>query len=40
VLGHERSEEPGMKRLGDWLSDIVSGTPIVFLDAEEPFAYL
>ena len=40
VLGHERSEEPGMKRLGDWLGDIVNGTPIVFLDAEEPFAYL
>lgn len=40
VLGHERSEEPGMKHLGSWLSDIVDGTPVVFLDAEEPFAYL
>ena len=40
VLGHERSEEPGMKHLGSWLSDIVYGTPVVFLDAEEPFFYL
>ena len=40
VLGHERSEEPGMKHLGSWLSDIVDGTPVVFLDAEEPFTYL
>lgn len=40
VLGHERSEEPGMKHLGSWLSDIVDGTPVVFIDAEEPFSYL
>jgi putative NIF3 family GTP cyclohydrolase 1 type 2 len=40
VLGHERSEEPGMKHLGAWLEDIVCGTPVVFIDAEEPFAYL
>lgn len=40
VLGHERSEEPGMKRLGDWIADIVGGTPVIFLDAGEPFAYI
>lgn len=40
VLGHERSEEPGMKHLGSWLQDIVDGTLVVFLDAEEPFSYL
>ncbi len=40
VLGHERSEEPGMKHLGSWLKDIVDGTAVVFLDAEEPFTYL
>jgi putative NIF3 family GTP cyclohydrolase 1 type 2 len=40
VLGHERSEEPGMKHLGAWLADIVNDTPVVFLDAEEPFTYL
>ncbi len=40
VLGHERSEEPGMKHLGRWLSDIANGISVVFLDAEEPFSYL
>ena len=40
VLGHERSEEAGMKWLGDWMNDIVNGTPIVFIDAEEPFLYV
>ncbi|PKM41061.1 MAG: hypothetical protein CVV04_00980 [Firmicutes bacterium HGW-Firmicutes-9] len=40
VLGHERSEEPGMKHLGSWLMDIANGIPVVFLDAEEPFSYL
>ena len=40
VLGHERSEEPGMKHLGSWLTDIANGIPVVFIDAEEPFAYL
>ncbi len=37
VLGHERSEEPGMKHLGAWLADILPGIPVEFLDAEEPF---
>ncbi|HWQ05611.1 MAG TPA: Nif3-like dinuclear metal center hexameric protein [Feifaniaceae bacterium] len=40
VLGHERSEESGMKYLGEWLEDIVAGTPVVFIDAEEPFLYV
>jgi len=40
VLGHERSEEAGMKWLGDWLNDIVNGTPVVFIDAKEPFLYV
>lgn len=40
VLGHERSEEPGMKHLGAWLKDIVENTPVVFLDAGEPFTYI
>ena len=39
VLGHERSEEPGMKYLGDWLSFLLPDLPVVFLDAEEPFRY-
>lgn len=40
VLGHERSEEMGMKYLGDWMSDIVGETEVVFVDAKEPFTYL
>lgn len=39
VLGHERSEEPGMKFLGDWLSFLLPDLPVVFLDAGEPFCY-
>ena len=40
VLGHERSEEWGMKYLPDWLAPIADGIPAVFLDAGEPFTYL
>lgn len=40
VLGHERSEEWGMKYLGDWLEDIVDGIEVFFVDAKEPFGYL
>ena len=40
VLGHERSEEPGMKHLGQWLEDIVPGVEVHFIDSEEPFKYL
>lgn len=40
VLGHERSEEPGMKHLGTWLSSVVGDLPVVFIDAQEPFEYL
>lgn len=40
VLGHERSEEAGMKHMVEWMQDIVSGTEVVFIDAEEPFTYL
>lgn len=40
VLGHERSEEWGMKYLPEWLEAISDGIPAVFLDAGEPFGYL
>lgn len=40
VLGHERSEEWGMKHLGEWLEDIVDGIEVFFVDAKEPFTYL
>jgi len=40
VLGHERSEEAGMKHLGSWLAPILSTIPVEFVDSGEPFCYL
>ncbi len=40
VLGHERSEEMGMKHLVSWLEELLSGMRIIFIDAQEPFAYM
>jgi putative NIF3 family GTP cyclohydrolase 1 type 2 len=40
ILGHERSEEPGMKHLGAWLKPVTGDIPVVFLDAREPFITL
>lgn len=40
VLGHERSEEPGMKHLGEWMKSIVADIDGVFIDSEEPFVYV
>ena len=40
VLGHERSEECGMKHLPAWLKSIVGDIPVSFVDAKEPFTYL
>lgn len=40
VLGHERSEEWGMKHMVEWLKSIVPETHIMFIDAREPFNYL
>lgn len=40
VIGHERSEEAGMKHLVDWLQPSFKDTKIVFIDAKEPFDYL
>lgn len=39
VLGHERSEEWGMKHMKGWLSQKLEGTPVHFVDAKEPFTY-
>ena len=38
MLGHAKSEEPGMKHLGSWLKDITPGIETVFIDSKEPFA--
>ncbi|MHA6530054.1 Nif3-like dinuclear metal center hexameric protein [Paenibacillus sp. BAC0078] len=40
VIGHERSEEWGMKYMAEWLKPLVSGLPVTFVDAKEPFVYL
>jgi putative NIF3 family GTP cyclohydrolase 1 type 2 len=39
VVGHERSEEPGMKELANRLQPLLDGIPVHFLDAGEPFVY-
>lgn len=39
TLGHERSEEAGMKHLAPWLQERCS-VPVTFVDAKEPFKYL
>lgn len=40
VIGHERSEEWGMKDMARWLKPLVGGLPVTFIEAGEPFAYL
>jgi len=40
VLGHERSEEAGMKYMAEWLAPMIKGIPVHFIDAKEPFKYL
>lgn len=40
ILGHERSEEAGMKYMAKWLEPMLDGIPVKFIDAREPFAYL
>ncbi|MDE6204098.1 MAG: Nif3-like dinuclear metal center hexameric protein [Lachnospiraceae bacterium] len=40
TLGHERSEEAGMKHLAPWLAEHIPAIPVTFVDAKEPFRYL
>jgi putative NIF3 family GTP cyclohydrolase 1 type 2 len=40
IVGHERSEEPGMKVLSKLLRPLLKGIPVRFIDAGEPFSYL
>lgn len=40
TLGHERSEEAGMKYLVPWLEERLDKIPVTFVDAKEPFKYL
>lgn len=40
-LGHEKSEEAGMKHLAPWLQELVgTDLKVTFVDAKEPFTYL
>jgi len=40
VVGHERTEEWGMKYMSEWLQPLADGLPVTFVDAKEPFQYL
>lgn len=40
VLGHERSEECGMKHLREWMKSETEDLDVVFVDAGEPFTYI
>ena len=40
VVGHERSEEPGMKEMTKRLKPLLKNIPVHFADAGEPFTYL
>jgi putative NIF3 family GTP cyclohydrolase 1 type 2 len=40
IVGHERSEEPGMKELANVLQPLLKEIPVRFSDSGEPFIYL
>jgi putative NIF3 family GTP cyclohydrolase 1 type 2 len=40
IIGHERTEEWGMKYMAEWLKPLIPGMPVHFVDAKEPFKYL
>lgn len=40
ILGHNRSEEGGMKNLVDWLQPLSPSVKVSFIEAGEPFTYL
>ena len=40
IVGHERSEEPGMKEMANWLQPLLGGISVQSLDAGEPFVYV
>jgi putative NIF3 family GTP cyclohydrolase 1 type 2 len=39
ILGHNRTEEVGMKYLPDWLKTLFPEMPVWFVEAGEPFSY-
>jgi putative NIF3 family GTP cyclohydrolase 1 type 2 len=40
VVGHERSEESGMKEMAELLQPCLAGIPVHFSDSGEPFIYM
>ena len=40
IIGHERSEEWGMKHLAQCLQPLMPELPVTFIDAKEPFTYI
>lgn len=40
VVGHERTEEWGMKDMAEWAQSLIAPIPVSFVDAKEPFKYL
>ncbi len=40
IVGHERSEYPGMESLAETLKPLIEGTPVSFINAGEPFNYM
>lgn len=40
ILGHNRTEEVGMKHLPEWLMTLMPGIPVWFVESGEPFSYL
>ncbi len=40
IVGHERSEGPGMKEMANWLQPLLGDIPVHFVEAGEPFTYL
>ncbi len=40
ILGHDRTEEVGMKHLVPWLQDLMPDVPVQFIESGEPFDYL
>jgi len=39
VAGHNRTEEAGMKYLPEWLSGVLSGMPVFFVESGDPYRY-
>lgn len=39
IIGHERSESPGMKDIAGWLQPLLKGIPVHYIETGEPFRY-